>query len=297
MLKYICVSLVALGGCIMFYSIMAFFKSLVKLKEQANEQKIFANWIYTASMCLMVFFLIGYIAVGIDFIIDDAISMENLIVSLVFVFGAIFVYTMIMVLKRMSGAISRKNEEIIKALINAIEAKDQYTRGHSDYVVKITNLIYERLPENIKKKISKVTLIDAAILHDIGKIGVPDNVLNKIGKLTPEERQLIEQHTAMGKRILEPTSYQLVGDIVYCHHERIDGKGYSKIEADKIPLESKIIAVADTFSALCTDRIYRPKKSYDEAMQIIQEAAGTQLDPEIVKAFSSIPKKEFENIV
>jgi len=281
----------------MLCSIIAFFKSLVKLKEQANEQKIFADWIYTASMCLMFFFLIGYIAVDIKFIIADVISMTDLIVAFVFVFGAVFVYTMIMALKRMSSTISQKTDEIIKALVNAIEAKDQYTRGHSDYVAKVTNLIYDRLPESTKKRISKATLLDAAILHDIGKIGIPDNVLNKMGTLTPEERNLIEQHTTMGKRILEPTSYQLIGDIVYCHHERIDGNGYSKMSADQIPLESKIIAVADTFSALCTDRIYRPKKSYEEAMQIIQEASGTQLDSEIVKTFCSIPKKEFEKIV
>jgi HD-GYP domain-containing protein (c-di-GMP phosphodiesterase class II) len=138
-------------------------------------------------------------------------------------------------------------------------------------------------------------LIDAAILHDIGKIGIPDSVLNKSGELTPEERHLIEQHATLGKKILEPTSYQLIGEIVCCHHERIDGKGYSKIPADKIPLESKIIAVADTFSALCTDRVYRPKKSYEEAVQIIKDVAGTQLDAEIVKAFCAIPKKELED--
>jgi len=280
----------------MLYSIIAFFKSLVKLKEQANEQKIFADWIYTVSMLLMLFFLICYIMVDINFIIADTISTTDLIVAFVFLFGATFVYTMIEVLKRMSFTISKKTDEIIKALVNAIEAKDEYTRGHSDFVAKVTNLIYDRLPESTKKKISKATLLDAAILHDIGKIGIPDNILNKMGTLTPEERNLIEQHTTFGKRILEPTSYQLIGDIVYCHHERIDGKGYSKMPADQIPLESKIIAVADTFSALCTDRVYRPKKSYEEAMQIIQDASGTQLDPEIVKAFCEIPKKEIEGI-
>jgi len=297
LLKLICILLVALGGCIMLYSIIAFFKSLVKLKEQANEQKIFADWIYTVSILLMFFFLICYAMVGVNFIIADAVSTTDLIVAFVFLFGAIFVFTMIMVLKRMSSTISKKTDEIIKALVNAIEAKDEYTRGHSDFVAKVTNLIYDRLPESTRKKISRTTLLDAAILHDIGKIGIPDNVLNKMGTLTPEERHLIEQHTMMGKRILEPTSYQLIGDIVYCHHERVDGNGYSKIPADKIPLESKIIAVADTFSALCTDRVYRPRKSYEEAMQIIQDAAGTQLDSEIVKAFCEIPKVEIEEIV
>jgi len=296
-LKYVCVLLVAAGGGIMLYSIITFFKSLVSFKIQANEQKIFADWIYTACMSLMLFFFICYVAVDIIFAITDTVTMTNLLVALVFVFGAVFVCTMITMLKRMSTAISKKTNEIIKTLVNAMEAKDQYTQGHSVHVANVVKLIYNHLPDQMKNKISKAILMDAAILHDIGKIGIPDNVLNKPGKLTPEERLMIEQHAMMGKKILEPTSYQLIGDIVCCHHERIDGKGYFNISADKIPLESRIIAIADTFSALCTDRIYRPKKSYEEAMQIIQDVAGTQLDAEIVNIFCTIPKDEFENII
>jgi len=297
LLKCICALLVTAGGCIMLYSIITFLKSLANFKVQANEQKIFADWIYTICMLLMVFFFVCYIAVDIIFLIADTVSMTNLLIAFVFVFGAVFVYTMITMLKRMSTTISEKTNEIIKTLVNAVEAKDQYTQGHSIHVANVVKLIYYYLPEQTKKKINKSRLMDAAILHDIGKIGIPDNVLNKPGKLTPEERLMIEQHAMLGKKILEPTSYQFIGEIVLCHHERIDGKGYFKIPPDKIPLESRIIAVADTFSALCTDRIYRPRKSYEEAVQIIQEVAGTQLDPEIVKIFCTIPKEEFENIV
>jgi len=281
----------------MLYSIITFLKSLANFKVQANEQKLFADWIYTICMILMVFFFVCYIAVDIIFLVADATSMTNLLIAFVFVFGAIFVYTMITMLKRMSTTISEKTNEIIKALVNAVEAKDQYTQGHSIHVANVAKLIYNYLPEHIKKKINKARLMDAAILHDIGKIGIPDNVLNKPGNLTPKERLMIEQHAMLGKKILEHTSYQLIGEIVLCHHERIDGKGYFKIPPEKIPLESRIIAVADTFSALCTDRIYRPKKSYEEAVQIIKEVAGTQLDAEIVEVFCNISKTEFENIV
>jgi len=299
LLKYVCVALVTAGGAIMLYSIITFFKSLVSFKVQANEQKIFADWIYTASMLLMVFFFVCYAAVDVMFVIAgaDTFSMTELIIAAVFVFGAVFVYTMITMLKHMSAAISKKTGEIITTLVNAIEAKDQYTRGHSVHVADVTKLIYDHLPDGAKKKISRAILMDAAILHDIGKIGIPDSVLNKIEQLTPEERHLIEQHAVLGKKILEQTSYQSIGEIVYCHHERVDGKGYFNIPAEKIPLESRIIAVADTFSALCTDRIYRPRKSYEDAMQIIQEVAGTQLDDDIVKTFCDIPKKELEDIV
>ncbi|MDR2594352.1 MAG: HD domain-containing protein [Fibromonadaceae bacterium] len=281
----------------MLYSIMTFLKSLANFKVQANEQKIFADWIYTICMILMVFFFVCYIAVDIIFLVADTVSMTNLLIAFVFVFGAVFVYTMITMLKRMSTTISKKTNEIIKALVNAMEAKDEYTQGHSIHVANVTKLIYKYLPERIKNKIHKTRLIDAAVLHDIGKIGIPDNVLNKPGTLTPEERLMIEQHPMLGKKILEPTSYQLIGEIVYYHHERMDGKGYFNIPPEKIPLESRIIAIADTFSALCTDRIYRPKKSYEEAVQIIKDVAGTQLDAEIVKVFCTIPKKEFENLV
>jgi len=296
LLKYICVLLVTIGGGIMLYSIISFLKSLASFKVQANEQKMFADWIYTACMLLMSFFFVAYIVVDIIFNIADTATKTNLIIALVFVFGAIFVYTMIMMLKRMSTTISQKTSEIIKTLINAVEAKDQYTRGHSVHVANITEIIYNHLPGSIKNKVNRTKLMDAAILHDIGKIGIPDNILNKPGKLTPEERHLIEQHALLAKKILESTSYQPIGEIVYCHHERVDGNGYFKIPADQIPLESKIIAVADTFSALCTDRIYRPKKSYEEAIPIIQDAAGTQLDAELVDIFCTIPKDEFEGI-
>ena len=281
----------------MLYSIITFLKSLVSFKVQANEQKLFADWIYTVCMILMLFFFVCYIAVDIIFLVADTVTMTNLLIAFVFVFGAVFVYTMIIMLKRMSTTISEKTGEIIKALVNAVEAKDQYTQGHSVHVANVTKLIYEHLPERLKNKINKARLMDAAILHDIGKIGIPDSVLNKPGKLTPEERLMIEQHPKLGKKILEPTSYQLIGEIVYCHHERIDGKGYFNVSLDKIPLESRIISVADTFSALCTDRIYRKKKSYEKAVQIIKDAAGTQLDEEIVEVFCTIPKAEFENIV
>ena len=115
----------------MLYSIITFFKSLVSFKVQANEQKIFADWIYTVCMLLMLFFFVCYMAVDIIFLIVDTVSMTNLLIAFVFVFGAIFVYTMIAMLKRMSSTISQKTSEIIKTLVNAIEAKDQYTQGHS----------------------------------------------------------------------------------------------------------------------------------------------------------------------
>jgi HD-GYP domain-containing protein (c-di-GMP phosphodiesterase class II) len=280
----------------MLYSIIKFYKSLFGLKIQTNEQKIFADWVYKVTMALMLFFLAGYIAVDIVFISLVKVSLINLIVSLVFFLGALFVFTVLTSLKHMSVTISKKTEEIIKTLVNTIEAKDKYTQGHSVHVANVSGLIYDHLPGRLRSKINRAILIEAAILHDIGKIGIPDSILNKPCELTQEERNILKRHTTLGKRILEPTSYRLIGEIIYHHHERIDGKGYHKITAEHIPLESKIIAIADTFSALYTDRSYRPKRNYEEALQIIQGAAGTQLDADITEIFCAIPKNELENV-
>jgi len=296
MLKPIAVALVTAGGFIMLFSILAFYKLLVALKTQSNEQKVFANWIYRACMCLMLFFLLGYIAFAVNLIAVDTATTPNLLIALIFFFGSVFVCTMVITLRRMSAALSKKTDEIIRTLVHTIEAKDKYTQGHSVHVAHLAELIYTRLPDKIKEQINRQHLINAAILHDIGKIGTPDSILNKPDALTPEERHLIEQHAINGKNILMDTSYQSIGDIICYHHERVDGNGYYGIAAENIPLESRIIAVADTWSALCTDRVYRKKKSYEDAIRILQEAAGTQLDPEIVQIFCAIPKKELESI-
>jgi HD-GYP domain-containing protein (c-di-GMP phosphodiesterase class II) len=294
MLKFVCISLVTIGGAIMLYAIVSFYKSLVALRTQASEHKIFADWIYMAAMLLMVFFLVGYIAIDIVFINMSEFTTQHFIVAIVFAFGAVFVNIMVETVKRISGALSKKTREIIMTLVNTVEAKDKYTRGHSEHVANIVELIYNYLPNEIKKKINFSILMDAAILHDIGKIGISESILNKSGILTPEERLIIEEHPGIGKHILENTSYQSVAEILCYHHERIDGTGYYKLSAEQIPLESKIITVADTFSALSTDRVYRAKKTYEEAIRILMDVAGTQLDGEIVRIFCSIPKNEVE---
>jgi HD-GYP domain-containing protein (c-di-GMP phosphodiesterase class II) len=294
LLKTISIALVFVGACIMLSGIIIFFKSLVAFKVQANEKRIFTDRVYTASMIMMVFFLVGYIVIGVFFVNRSALTTVDLVIALVFFFGAVFVYAMVVTVTKMSDTISQKTDEIIKTLVNAVEAKDKYTQGHSVHVANIVELIYEYLPNRLREGIHKKILMCAAILHDIGKIGIPDNILNKPGKLTSNERQSIEQHVIYGKNILEPTSYQHIGEIVCYHHERMDGKGYFEIAAENIPIESRIIAVADTYSALCTDRIYRPGKTHEEAMGIIFEAAGTQLDSEIVKVLNDIPKERLE---
>ena len=298
MLKFMCVLLFTVGGLIMLYSIVIFFKLILKLKLQTDSHRILPRWIYMACMMLlMAFFLACYTAIDIIFLAYAVVSPEDLIVSSVAFFGSVFVCIIITTLRSMLSAISKKHGEITKTLINAVEAKDRYTRGHSDHVADITKLIYDYLPDKIKHRINFSRLTDAAILHDVGKIGIIDNILNKPGKLTDEEWDLIKRHPEIGRNIFERTSYRSVAKIIYCHHERIDGKGYYGIPADEIPTEAKIIAVADAYSALCTDRVYRAGKSHDEAVKIISGESGTQFDKSLVDIFCAIPKSKLENIM
>jgi HD-GYP domain-containing protein (c-di-GMP phosphodiesterase class II) len=176
---------------------------------------------------------------------------------------------------------------MVKSLVFAIEAKDVYTRGHSERVSRLCMQMGKQLGLQGK---DLEALRWASILHDIGKIGIPETILNKPGSLTDEEFDVIKDHPAKGFEILKPVE-QLVCSLpgILHHHERFDGKGYpSRLAGDQIPLAARIIAVADTFDAISSTRSYRSAKSYYKALAIVKEVAGSQLDPEIVSVFCKI---------
>ena len=176
---------------------------------------------------------------------------------------------------------------MVKSLVFAIEAKDDYTRGHSERVCQYSLLMGERLGfDEERKKI----LQWSSILHDSGKIGIPESILNKPWRLKDEEYQIIKNHPMKGHTILEPLE-QLASSLpgMLHHHERYDGKGYPKgLKGKKIPLEARIIAVAVTFDAITSSRAYRPAKTPEEALKEIEKVAGTQLDPDLVKVFKEV---------
>ncbi len=176
---------------------------------------------------------------------------------------------------------------VVRSLVHAIEAKDVYTKGHSERVSRYCSRIAEKL---CLSKEEKNSLLWASILHDIGKIGIPERVLTKPGKLSAEEFGWIKLHPEKGYDILKPIEplAKSLGGILY-HHERLDGKGYpSGLRGGEIPLQARIIAVADTFDAMTSDRPYRPKITAKEALAVMDEVAGTQLDAELVRAFTTI---------
>jgi len=176
----------------------------------------------------------------------------------------------------------------LKALTNSIDAKDQYTRGHSERVALISRWIAERLSESEpleEEQIHRIYL--AGLLHDIGKIGIDEAVLRKGGKLTDEEFACIRKHPSIGAGILR--EIKQMRDIVpgvLCHHERVDGKGYPNgVVGDQMPLIGKIIALADSFDAMTSKRTYRNAMSVEAALAEIKRCLGTQFDEKVGTVF------------
>jgi diguanylate cyclase (GGDEF)-like protein len=175
----------------------------------------------------------------------------------------------------------------VEALANALEAKDEYTSSHARWITDMALEVGREL--GFEPKASK-DLELGALFHDIGKIGMPTDVLLKPGPLSPTERQLIESHPEVGEKILMPIErLGSVRKIVRHCHERFDGKGYPDgLSGESIPIEARIIFVCDAFHAMTTDRPYRERLETEEALRRLREAAGTQFDPMVVSVFLKV---------
>lgn len=179
----------------------------------------------------------------------------------------------------------------IQALATAIEAKDPYTKGHSERVTKYAVAIAREMglsSEEVRQ------ILYAAILHDIGKIGVSGDILRKPGALSEEERDFVKKHPEIGAGIISSIRVlKEIVPIVLYHHERFDGKGYpGGKKGEEIPLGARIIAVADAFDAMTSDRPYRPRMTVEQAREEIVRNAGTQFDPQVVEAFLRVLERE-----
>jgi putative nucleotidyltransferase with HDIG domain len=179
------------------------------------------------------------------------------------------------------------HESIIRSFVNAIDAKSPWTRGHSERVMRYALSIAREMGLT-QKDIG--TLKIAALLHDIGKIGTYDALLDKPGRLTEEEFALVKLHPAKGAEILQPI--RQISDIVPIirhHHERIDGKGYpDELKGDEIPLPARILHVADSYDSMTADRPYRPSPGKEYAISELRKYSGVQFDAKVVRAFLSI---------
>ncbi|MCW2972901.1 MAG: putative domain HDIG-containing protein [Thermoleophilia bacterium] len=183
--------------------------------------------------------------------------------------------------------IERNYKDTIQALVHALEARDQYTADHSDVVAEWALTTGRRLGMD-EADLRDLEL--GAILHDIGKVAVPDQILNKNGRLTAEEFEVMKSHTIIGERILKPIGFLTkVAPIVRHEHERWDGLGYPDgISGTAIPLASRIIFVCDAYHAMTSDRPYRKGQTHGFARRILTENAGTQFDPAVVSVFLDV---------
>ena len=188
-----------------------------------------------------------------------------------------------------TGKIRSSFLNAIAALACALEAKDKYTSGHSQRVTEIAVAIAQEI-DMPRDMVEKIRL--AGLIHDIGKIGIRDAVLDKPGRLTDEEYQHVKSHPELGERILAPVvEDREIMDMVRHHHERYDGRGYPDgLEAAQIPAGARIMAVADSYDAMTSDRPYRQAMSAEEACAEIQRCRDSQFDPDVVDAFLKVAK-------
>ncbi|MDX1934037.1 MAG: GAF domain-containing protein [Capsulimonadales bacterium] len=196
---------------------------------------------------------------------------------------------------RLYAELENSYDTTLQALTAALDARDHETEGHSRRVVEYA----VRLAREIGLSGAELrTLRRGALIHDIGKIGIPDAILHKPGPLTPEETEVMRRHPELGYEMLRGVSH-LSEEVmlVLAHQERWDGRGYpAGLSGNEIPLFARLFAIVDTFDAILSDRPYRKGRPYSVACRIIEEEAGKQFDPSLVNAFLAIPEEEWNAI-
>jgi HD-GYP domain-containing protein (c-di-GMP phosphodiesterase class II) len=194
-----------------------------------------------------------------------------------------------------SHELKRSYMATVRALSNAVEARDAYTRKHAE---RVTAYGME-IARAVGLPVSDAPELEFGfLLHDIGKLAIPDSILYKPGELTPEERALVVQHPVVGAEIIHEIEFLAQPMEVVRHHlERWDGSGYPDgLAGEEIPLSARVFAVADVLDALTSDRPYRAPSALHEARQMIVAESGTHFDPRVIEAFNSIPDETFERI-
>lgn len=206
-------------------------------------------------------------------------------------------------IQKINEQLQNKNDELENAYLDTIgilrqtvEARDPYTRGHSDRVSEFAVLIGTKMGLDEQ---TLHTLKIGGLFHDIGKIGIPDSILLKESKLSDDEYSQIKNHPTIGAHILgNATVFQDIIPIVKYHHERYDGRGYpSQLAGTKIPLVSRITAIADAFDAMTSKRTYRDAVPIEKVKEEIERCSGTQFDPEIATLFLDILNNEYNSIL
>lgn len=285
-MKYINLSFILLGAILMvvnIYRYIIFLRSTHDVLSTGRKKDRF--WKHLA-LVLLIFFLIGYLLISI-------FSEPTFLMAMILFWGSVFVAIVLTLMSLLLDTAKERSIDIAEVLVGVIDARDPNLNGHSRHVQEITMLFYKYLPKSITKEINPVSLEYAALMHDVGKLGVPEAILNKPAKLDEDEWEKIKQHPKIGTKIIKPLhTFDNISDWILYHHERADGNGYYQVPFEEIPLAARIIAIADTYSAITMRRSYKNPRTHEEAIEIIKEVAGTQLDKELVEYFITIPKEE-----
>jgi putative nucleotidyltransferase with HDIG domain len=243
-------------------------------------------FIFSFFLSILIYTSVIYLHPSITF--NLFMELTQLSVFLSYTIILYFVSTIMVRQEKLNSMYTKTME----ALVLAIEAKDEYTRGHSTRVSEYSMILGRQLKED-GFQIDLEVLRISSLLHDIGKVNIPNEILQKQGKLTKEEYEEIKKHPVFGSEIAKSLEFpdEIIHPILF-HHERKDGKGYpSGLTGEEVPLLARIIAVADAFDALTTNRSYRRAYTIEEAKVIILENSGTQFDEQIIPQFiASFPK-------
>ena len=278
--------LILIGSANMVANIIFYILFTIKMKDVISGGVKRDNIMIAIGLILIVFFLFGYVYVTIY-------AKPSLVTGLILFFGSIFVSVVIILMNRLIKTSKERSLEIAQILISVIDSRDSKLQGHSMHVKNLMTLFYKYLPRHLKTDYNLVSLEYAALLHDIGKLCMPEEILKNEGHLNDEEKALMRTHPQMAVRLLRPIrSFDLIADWILYHHERIDGQGYYFKNADSIPFPSKIIAVVDAYSAITMGRAYSDPQTHEEAIEILKKEAGKKFDEELVEIFSLIPKEE-----
>uniref|UniRef100_A0A7V3VTX5 HD domain-containing protein n=1 Tax=candidate division WOR-3 bacterium TaxID=2052148 RepID=A0A7V3VTX5_UNCW3 len=291
-LNYFIVFLLILWTVYLFYDVIKYFKNK---KPQMIDVRPMIAGIIIAIVFGTVDIVGTFLNIPVIPAIPDPFIFGIFFLMITFAWSFLSQYSIIFAnlsksREEIENLIAKSNKsflEFVQLIAKTLDAKDEYTAGHSLRVLDYAMKIAEEL--NLSKN-DKELLKQACLLHDIGKIGIPDGILNKKGKLTEKEMMYIKNHPILAKKILGTVGdFQPILEIVYSHHERVDGKGYPEgLRHDKIPLLARIIAVADTFDAMTSERPYRRAKTKEEAIEELKRVKDTQLDGEIVDIFIKI---------
>lgn len=277
------------GALLMQWNIIryAIFLSGMSDVISAGDKKSTA--LRSLGLVLLIFFLLGYVFTAV-------FGSPDFMMGGILFGGSVFVWIVLNIMFNLTDVVKNRTLEISEMLIGVIEARDPNLSGHSIYVRNLTKLLYKHLPFSLKHRINLVSLEYAALMHDVGKLAVPEAILNKPSSLDEHEWKVMKTHPDAGVKMLAPIkSFEVIMPWIKYHHERIDGNGYYGLKGKEIPLEARIICVADSYSAITMRRSYKDAKTYDEAVAILKDNAGMQFDTQLVDIFLSIPRRDVED--